>query len=809
MTYPRHKLKTVEDPTEKDYETYEIDKIVDFKKVNDQLIYLVKWKNSDETDWVPVDHFNTMEVINEFHANLNNPNNKGYSLRRNKANQRVQPNVVKAKQRTLSGRKPGRPPKVKVNSIYNLCSIILTLLILTFKLTLVSCLNIEKVNLKYCNSHTEPRVLDVNNLCKLYKNDNMYYQGFFNLWYEHNTDLKIKSELIPASIRVFTSYSGLTTPVTEVTTEKEEMIMNKNATTLNTRTTRTRKDLNKKRSIIKNSEMSKLEIFNKFHKLYFGDRTNKKIFGIPRTRNISKYMIFDKVKHQVSGPATECSQETTTWTTEMSFFGLKSKMVSTKINTLNRAECDIMRKTMVCDGKPMSCADGKCVSNNKPDEDYTWLYTMTFSAINCLVVDRYITADNENDVVFRNSKCLAKHGECSLAKSIIIWDHKAIHSCPFTKVTEMQALQRDDEILFSPSSRLAFKIIDYDKYEICNDIIFYSTTEGLYITQDVKSNDLPKIEHSVDISKLLLAEADIDKYEEMELSRAIDYDICVSAVNSLKIYSNFDDKYIKLKDFKFNDYIIHASHGNLLIPQCIGIDKITVKNITENDCFEDLKVNFMNKNKTYIGFVNTDGIIVDNSRKIDCKNIIQVYDLGLDKKFLLRNNLETKLEEKVVIKQETISLTSINNSKINLNHINLLSNGTDLLSEVLSITAIQDTEFLLETFEEPITNKNKKFSYADYMKNITSVKDNLYFIVTVISISTIVITVIVYKLWRLIIKGLRATKNKAIRKLHKQFKKENSNNSNSNAQVISTNNTNDIELNRFHYDPLIQKFLKK
>ena len=85
-----------------------------------------------------------------------------------------------------------------------------------------------------------------------------------------------------------------------------------------------------------------------------------------------------------------------------------------------------------------------------------------------------------------------------------------------------------------------------------------------------------------------------------------------------------------------------------------------------------------------------------------------------------------------------------------------MSNGTDLLSEVLSITAIQDTDFLLETFDEPITNKNKKLSYADYMKNITSVKDNLYFIVTVISISTIVITVFVYKLWSLIVIRLRA-----------------------------------------------------
>ena len=38
-------------------------------------------------------------------------------------------------------------------------------------------------------------------------------------------------------------------------------------------------------------------------------------------------MIFDKVKHLVSGPATECSQETITWTTEMSFWGFKSKII--------------------------------------------------------------------------------------------------------------------------------------------------------------------------------------------------------------------------------------------------------------------------------------------------------------------------------------------------------------------------------------------------------------------------------------------------------------------------------------------------
>ena len=34
------------------------------------MIYLVKWKDSAVKDWVSVDNFNTMEVINKYHQQL-------------------------------------------------------------------------------------------------------------------------------------------------------------------------------------------------------------------------------------------------------------------------------------------------------------------------------------------------------------------------------------------------------------------------------------------------------------------------------------------------------------------------------------------------------------------------------------------------------------------------------------------------------------------------------------------------------------------------------------------------------------------
>ena len=70
MSYPRHKLKVVNNSNDEEFETLEIEKIVDHKRVDDKMIYLVKWKDSAFKDWVSIDNFNTMEIINKYHQKL-------------------------------------------------------------------------------------------------------------------------------------------------------------------------------------------------------------------------------------------------------------------------------------------------------------------------------------------------------------------------------------------------------------------------------------------------------------------------------------------------------------------------------------------------------------------------------------------------------------------------------------------------------------------------------------------------------------------------------------------------------------------
>ena len=72
QSIPLQRLKVVEKPDHKD-DSYEVEKILQHKKRNGRLFYLVKWSNCPESDstWEPESNFNTTECIEEYWQNLN------------------------------------------------------------------------------------------------------------------------------------------------------------------------------------------------------------------------------------------------------------------------------------------------------------------------------------------------------------------------------------------------------------------------------------------------------------------------------------------------------------------------------------------------------------------------------------------------------------------------------------------------------------------------------------------------------------------------------------------------------------------
>ena len=66
LSFPRQKLKIVEKIDEDNETNLEIDSVIDSKIENNEQYFLVKWKNSDEVDWLPLSSFNSTDCISEY-----------------------------------------------------------------------------------------------------------------------------------------------------------------------------------------------------------------------------------------------------------------------------------------------------------------------------------------------------------------------------------------------------------------------------------------------------------------------------------------------------------------------------------------------------------------------------------------------------------------------------------------------------------------------------------------------------------------------------------------------------------------------
>ena len=135
-TYPLHKLKVVETPTNATEESFEIDKVIDKRVSGTGIEYLVKWKDcpDSENSWIKEENFNSSEPIKLYEASI-----RGVE-------------IVK--------KKVGRPSKKKVNPL-----LLVALLFINYFLTGVAGLAV-KDQFKYCDyASPDESFLDVRSSC--------------------------------------------------------------------------------------------------------------------------------------------------------------------------------------------------------------------------------------------------------------------------------------------------------------------------------------------------------------------------------------------------------------------------------------------------------------------------------------------------------------------------------------------------------------------------------------------------------------------------------------------------------------------
>jgi hypothetical protein len=102
---------------------------------------------------------------------------------------------------------------------------------------------------------------------------------------------------------------------------------------------------------------------------------------------------------------------------------------------LTEQACRQMVETKMCGEHPLNCENGICKSNAKLEKSGPYLEHRKFEVINCLLQERFITADSIDERLFGSLTCKAKDGSCALTSSFKVWDPKAADRCALTYVT--------------------------------------------------------------------------------------------------------------------------------------------------------------------------------------------------------------------------------------------------------------------------------------------------------------------------------------------------------------------------------------
>ncbi|RNA35356.1 hypothetical protein BpHYR1_031094 [Brachionus plicatilis] len=333
----------------------------------------------------------------------------------------------------------------------------------------------------------------------------------------------------------------------------------------------------------------------------------------------------------------------------------------------------------------MNCVGEHCSFSKIPESRYSWMQDLSVTSYSCKVTPKVISAKKENDTLF-NSNCKATDLKCILDNSIIIWDRVVIHECPLFIISyEKFALKIDSDVLISESS-LVFQV---DKVENHCDLNLMTTMEGKYI--GMKTNELvtktPKENSNFEILKeLLLSNIDFNSFKEAEDKNMILYNECLMFKEILKFYSLLNDEYINHFTSNGDSITFYVNMKTIYLAECVPTNVINIvlnNNVcVENNeyCFEKQRVIFYSNNKSYDGFLNTDGLITKTTKKVKCRTLYQIQKIKSTKFSLIRNKQRSTIIANENINYYTIDYLANKIKNFDAYHNPLILKNMDFLS---------------------------------------------------------------------------------------------------------------------------------
>ena len=364
----------------------------------------------------------------------------------------------------------------------------------------------------------------------------------------------------------------------------------------------------------------------------------------------------------------------------------------------------------------MTCDEKKsCYFKGEFQEKYIYLSYNTEIIFDCMVKNKLIIANNMETKLF-GQNCLINELKCQLKKSIVVWNSEIYTHCPFKKLAvDSMKYNFFENIFYTEDNSRMFMI--KNKTEHCG-IKMYETAEGAFLvdkneTTDLKLKELQsRIDEHESINtmfKLLMIEEDARLYDMKTRLTKLRLRYCNQLMSQLK-YLEIQDDYYQVLNFDKDFFtIIYSYHGILLLPKCVTVRNITIREISP--CFKDLEVEFIYRDHSQKGYLTPNLIIRKESSSRDCSSPI-ARNLG--------KQVEVHTGKGItIIKSHQVPLKSIFtgiNKQYNFPHFSQLIDGISVFNEIAE-------NFNSLEFESELANKNDNLKDTIGL-NTKSVVDN-------------------------------------------------------------------------------------
>ena len=436
---------------------------------------------------------------------------------------------------------------------------------------------------------------------------------------------------------------------------------------------------------------------------------NKAVWDLPRScspiieipvSDPSLFHILTKRTNLINGKGWKCSVKIIEYQVWTNIFYKKFHELNPRVTfeDLSSDDCIEMLRTRKCNRRRMICDNNYYSSNLNLDPEkftYSWMQLTVNKFRSCEMYEVNILSESADHKIVTNertlSQCLSKDCYCKLQDSIIIWEHKIVHECPFELVKSI-VLTSYQKALINTKENKYFEVVE--NLTICNGLLSWKTNNGFYLTKDNYALKLKEAPNEIKIiDTLMLSEFDFKTANLMTaiatITRQTNEKICQVYKTFVSMFKKMDDEFFIFNDFNGNEAVLYSDRGQIFVPNCVEVNRVVVVEKTDK-CYTDFPSIITLNNQTITVFLTNDLILRQTGKLINCNN--HFHDMYLPKinKILAKKGKNTFLEDEKKFVHLKFNLQENNMSLINFQHDERIVNSINLIRETANVTTIHE-----------------------------------------------------------------------------------------------------------------------